>query len=102
MAININNLNNNNQVNHNKQTQAKQQSEQAISQGSQVKSTRQDYVSITPQAQQLNELQKKAADGPAINQKKIDELKKAISSGEYKVHPEKLAANMANLELDLL
>ncbi|PKI14785.1 flagellar biosynthesis anti-sigma factor FlgM [Colwellia sp. 12G3] len=102
MAININNLNASNQVKHTQQNQIKQQSAQTASSNAQVKSSGQDSVSITPQAKQLNELQKKAADAPVINQKKIDELKKAISAGEYKVNPEKLAANIANFEFKLV
>ncbi|MBU2891877.1 flagellar biosynthesis anti-sigma factor FlgM [Colwellia sp. D2M02] len=102
MAININNLSNNNQVTQNKQAQVKQQSAQVATSNAQPKSPNQDSVSITPQAKQLHELQKKASDGPAVDQKKIDELKKAISSGEYKVDPEKLAASIAKFEFELI
>ncbi|ALO34255.1 flagellar biosynthesis anti-sigma factor FlgM [Colwellia sp. MT41] len=102
MVININSLNTNNQVKHTQQQQVKQQSAQTASNSAQVKSAGQDSVSITPQAKQLNELQKKAADAPVINQKKIDELKKAISAGDYKINPEKLAANIANFEFNLI
>ncbi len=101
MAININNLNANNQVQQTQQKQIQQQSTQTASSNAQVKNAGQDSVSITPQAKQLSELQKKAQDGPVVNQKKIDELKKAISSGEYKVNPEKLAASIANFEFKL-
>ena len=93
MAININNLNSSNQVQQTQQKQVKQQTTQTASTNAQVKNTGQDSVSITPQAKQLNELQKKAADAPVINQQKVDELKKASISGEYKVNPEKLAAS---------
>lgn len=102
MAININNLNSNNQVQQNQQAQVKQQTAQTASTNNQVKTASQDSVSITPQAKQLNELQKKASDGPEVNQKKIDELKKAINAGEYKVDPEKLAASIARFEFDLV
>ncbi len=102
MALNINNLNNNNQVKQN--TEQQNQIKKQVAQNSnmeQVKAARQDSVSLTPQAKQLTELQKKAADAPILNQKKIDELKKAISSGEYKVDPEKLAKNIANFEFNI-
>ena len=102
MAININNLNANTQVQQNQQKQVKQQSAQTVSSNTQVKNAGQDSVSITPQAKRLNELQKKAADAPVINQKKIDELKKAIISGEYKINPEKLAASIADFEFKLI
>jgi len=106
MAININNLNSNSQVQQNQQAQVKQELTQSALQSgnnkTQVKSASQDSVSITPQAKQLNELQKKASDGPAISQKKIDELKKAINDGDYKVDAEKLAASIANFEFKLV
>lgn len=102
MTINTNNLNANNQVKQTQQQQVKPQSTQTASSNAQVKSAGQDSVSITPQAKQLNELQKKATDAPVINQKKIDELKKAISAGDYKINPEKLAASLANFEFKLI
>ena len=106
MAININNLNSNNQVQQKQQTQVKQEltqsTHQAESNKAQVRSASQDSVSITPQAKQLNELQKKATDGPGISQQKIDELKKAINDGDYKIDAEKLAASIANFEFKLV
>jgi len=99
--MNINNLNGINQAKYT-QNQIKQQSAQTASTNTQVKNSGQDSVSITPQAKQLNELQKKVADAPVINQKKIDELKKAISSGDYKINPEKLAASIVNFEFKLI
>lgn len=101
MAINISNLNSSNQVQQSQQ-KLQQQSTQSASADAKVKNSGQDVVSITPQAKQLNELQKKAADAPFINQKKIDELKKAITAGDYKVNPEKLAASIANFEFKLV
>ncbi|TPH17121.1 flagellar biosynthesis anti-sigma factor FlgM [Litorilituus lipolyticus] len=102
MAININNLNNVTQVQQNQKAQVKQQASESANTQSQVRTVGKDSVSITPQAKQLNELQKKSSEGPGIDQKKIDELKKAISSGEYKVDPEKLAASIADFEFKLL
>lgn len=105
MTININNLNSS-QVQQKQQAQAKQELTQSTNQTgnskAQVKSAAQDSVSITPQAKQLNELQKKATEGPGISQKKIDELKKAINDGDYKINPEKLAASIANFEFTLV
>ena len=102
MALNINNLNGSNQVKQKieQQNQVKQQNVQQ-SGAEQTKAVRQDSVSLTPQAQQMSELQKKAADAPVVDQKKIEQLKKAISSGEYKIDPEKLAANIANFEFNI-
>jgi negative regulator of flagellin synthesis FlgM len=100
MTININNLNNQAQINQNNQTQVKQNATQTTS-DAQVKHVARDSVSLTPQAQQFKELQKKSADGPVIDQKKIEELKKTIAAGEYKIDPQKLAASMAKFEFTL-
>jgi len=102
MVININNLNNNNQVHQNKNADVKQQTAETANTKAHQSQVSRDSVSLTPQAKQLAELQKKAADAPVINQKRIDELKKAITSGEYKINPEKLAASIANFEFDLI
>ena len=102
MAMNINNLNNQTQVNQNKQTEVKQQAVQTANNSAQVKHVARDSVSLTPQAQQFKELQKKAASAPVIDQKKVADLKSAIMSGEYKVDAEKLMKNMLAYEFDLL
>ena len=103
MAININNLSNNNQVKQklDQQVQVKQQASQNAGSSEQIKSAGQDSVSLTPQAQQLNELRKKANEAPAIDQKKIEQLKKAIADGDYKINPEKLAASIIDFEIKL-
>jgi len=103
MAININNLNSANAINKQQleqQNQVKQESSQHAVKSTQIRSA-QDSVSITPQAQQLNQLHKKANDAPAIDQKKIEQIKKAIVSGEYKIDPEKLAENIAGFEFNI-
>ena len=103
MAININNLGNNNPIKQKteQQVQVKQQATQTSVNVEQSKSAGQDSVSITPQAKQMAELQKKASDGPMIDQKKIEQLKQAIASGSYKIDPEKLAASIAGFEFKL-
>ncbi|HCH70867.1 MAG TPA: flagellar biosynthesis anti-sigma factor FlgM [Colwellia sp.] len=100
MTININNLNKQAQIQQNKQTQVNQQTAQSAS--TQVKQVNQDSVSLTPQAKQISEFQKKANDAPIVDQKKVDELKKAITAGEYKVDPQKLAASIASFEFDIV
>ncbi|RCU44601.1 MULTISPECIES: flagellar biosynthesis anti-sigma factor FlgM [Corallincola] len=61
----------------------------------------QDSVSITPQAQQLAQTQKAMAKAPSVSQEKVAELRKAISEGNYKVDPDKLAKAMTKLESEL-
>jgi len=104
MAININNLNSNVQIKQKieQHNDVKQKAAQSPTDTAKTTRMSQDSVSITPQAKQLSELQKQANDAPAINQKKIEQLQKAIAAGEYKIDPEKLAASIANFEFKLL
>jgi negative regulator of flagellin synthesis FlgM len=102
MAININNLQNTPiKQKIDQQAQVKQQANQNSVSAQQNNLASRDSVSITPQAKQLDELQKKAQEAPVINQQKIEQLKKAIASGEYKINPERLAASIANFEFKL-
>ncbi|AMJ94663.1 flagellar biosynthesis anti-sigma factor FlgM [Alteromonas stellipolaris] len=100
----INNVNNglpktpvdNTKISQQNQTQQSQQ--QATSNSASVaQAPRQDSVSLTQSAQQLNQVQKKGSEAP-VNQEKVDRLKKAVSSGEYRVNPEVLANKIAKLE----
>jgi negative regulator of flagellin synthesis FlgM len=103
MAMNINNLSSNVQVKQKveQHNDVKQKTVQTTSSTQQATRSSQDSVSITPQAKQLSELQKQASDAPVVNQKKIEQLQKAIAAGEYKINPEKLAASIANFEFKL-
>lgn len=103
----INNVNNNgvpktpldnSKVNQQGQNQVAQQ--QAASKTAAAPAPRQDSVSLTQSAQQLNQVQKKGTEAP-VNQEKVDKLKKAIQSGEYKVNPEVLATKIARLESEI-
>jgi negative regulator of flagellin synthesis FlgM len=58
---------------------------------------RQDSVSLTSSAQQMSQVQKKSTEAP-VNQEKVDQLKKAVADGEYKINPEVLAQKIAKLE----
>ena len=60
-----------------------------------------DSVSITFQAQQVQGAQSNLSQLPEMDMAKIDAIKLAISEGHYKVDPEKLAKNIANLESEL-
>ncbi len=106
----INNVNNglpkapvdNNKVNTQQQTQQNQSAakQAATAQAQATAAPRQDSVSLTQSAQQLSQVQKKSADAP-VNQEKVDKLKKAIQSGEYKVDPQSLAKKIARLESEI-
>ncbi|WP_078061873.1 flagellar biosynthesis anti-sigma factor FlgM [Catenovulum maritimum] len=97
MAININNLNNqvgNTAADAQKTAQNQQTANQSAQNAQQTSAPRQDSVSLTQTAQNLNNLTKKASNASGFDQEKVDKIKKAIESGEYKVNSEKLAANI--------
>ena len=104
MSLNINGANKNAALNQlqNQAKDVKQNASQAASHAGKTAQPKADSLSLTPQAQQLSELQKKANDAPVIDQKKIEKLQKAIASGDYKIDPEKLAASIAKFEFDLV
>jgi negative regulator of flagellin synthesis FlgM len=62
---------------------------------------RQDSVSLTSQAQQFTKAQEKASNSSGIDQKKVDEIKQAISEGKYKVNVEQLARRIVQFEGEL-
>ncbi len=62
---------------------------------------RQDSVSLTRQAQQFTKAQEKASGSSGIDQKKVDEIKQAISEGKYKVNVEQLARRIVQFEGEL-
>lgn len=103
MSINVNNNIPKPQIDGQKlQQQQNQSTAQAnAQQAQQTAAPRQDSVSLTQSAQQLTQLQKKNNDSPTINQEKVEKLKKAIESGEYKINPERLAQNIAKFESEL-
>jgi negative regulator of flagellin synthesis FlgM len=65
------------------------------------KSVAKDSVALTPQANQLKELQRKIGDSEAFDKKKVEEIKKAIADGEYKIDYERLASKLAAFEFEL-
>jgi negative regulator of flagellin synthesis FlgM len=84
------------QLEQNKQDAVKQSG-----QDTQAKSAAKDSVALTPQANQLKELQKRIGDTEAFDRKKVDEIKKAISEGNYKIDYDSLASKLAAFEFDL-
>ena len=80
----------------------KQQSaQQSVATQAQNKPEAKDSVSLTQQAQQLLKIREKLNNTSSVNQEKVDNIRKAIAAGEYKVDPDKLAANLAKFEGDL-
>lgn len=106
----VNNINNNG-VGGNKAAiyqQKNQQLEQTkldvtnqSAQSDKVKNVNKDSVALTPQATQLKELQKRISESDAFDKKKVDDIKKAISSGEYEINYDRLATKLAEFEFEL-
>lgn len=85
-----------------KTEQVKQQNVQQQAQtAAQAKPEAKDSVSLTQQAQQLHNIREKLNNTSSVNQEKVESIRKAIAAGEYKVDPDKLAANLAKFEGDL-
>jgi len=53
-----------------------------------------DRTTLTSTQQSVSALVSKAMSSPEIRQEKIDSLKQAVESGNYKLDPEKIAASM--------
>ncbi len=101
MAININNLGNNNLATakqaEQQKNQATQQNNQQQAQAAKTQAPRADSVSLTS-TQQMSSAQDKANKSSGFDQKKVDEIKKAIGDGSYKVDANRLAANLISSE----
>lgn len=99
MAINNINSGVNNAQLTNKQ-QVDQQSRPAQNQSS-MSAPRQDAVSLTPQAQQLNQLQRRAESNSGVDEGKVERIKQALAAGDYAIDAERLAARIASFEADM-
>jgi len=63
-------------------------------------STQGDTVSITDMAGRLRSLEQKLANQSEVDQSHVNEVRDAISRGEYKVNPERVADKMMDFEAD--
>lgn len=98
----INNVNSG--VTNNSQVTSKQfDTQQSRSAQSQPATTapRQDAVSLTPQAQQLSQLQRRAENNSGVDEQKVARIKEALAAGDYAIDAERLAANIATFEADM-
>lgn len=83
-----------------KQQQTEQQGRPAQTQ-SNPSAPRQDAVSLTPQAQQLNQLQRRAESDTGIDEAKVERIKEALAAGDYAIDAERLAARISSFEADM-
>lgn len=60
-----------------------------------------DAVSLTPQSQQLREVESKLAETPAFDAARVAELRKAIERGDYRVDSRRLAGKLLDFEREL-
>ncbi len=81
--------------------QSKQEVVKQSGQESNAKAASKDSVALTPQANQLKELQKRIGDSEAFDRKKVDDIKKAITEGNYQINYDSLASKLAKFEFDL-
>ena len=66
-----------------------------------VKTVNKDSVALTPQANQLKELQKRIGDSEAFDSKKVNDIKQALTNGQYSINYDRLASKLAAFEFEL-
>lgn len=99
MAINnINNLANSRLQNAGSSVTSKSTTS---AEGNRAATVKTDSVSLTSEAQQLQQMQKSLNTASTGNESRIESLKKAVASGEYKVNSEAVARKMFSFETDL-
>ena len=70
------------------------------SQGSNSSASQTDTVSLTDMASRLHSLEKKLASQPDVDQAHVNRVRDAISRGEYRVDPDRVADKMMDFESD--
>jgi len=55
-----------------------------------------DQVNISKEAKDIKKMQKSLQEKPDIRRKKVEEIKKQVSNGTYKVNPEKIAEKIVS------
>ncbi len=105
MAINFNNIGPN-QVKTDGSPKAldqalKENSSASSSAPSPATGNERESVRFSDTAQQLSSLSQSIRDSAAIDQDRVESIRKAISEGQYHIDPARLASNIVNLELDL-
>jgi len=59
-----------------------------------------DTVSLTDMASRLKSMESKLETQPAIDQSRVDKVRDAISRGEFRIDPERVADKMMDFEAD--
>ena len=99
----INNINNlaNNRLQNSGSSQGVATKSATSSESSRATTVKSDSVSLTSEAQQLQQMQKTLTTASTGNESRGESLKKAVASGEYKVNSEAVARKMFSFEADL-
>ncbi|HMA60796.1 MAG TPA: flagellar biosynthesis anti-sigma factor FlgM [Halanaerobiales bacterium] len=87
---------NNNDINMNKIMKAYQNMNQNKNKQVEQKKRTSDQVNISKEAKDIKKMQKSLQEKPDIRRKKVEEIKKQVSNGTYKVNPEKIAEKIVS------
>jgi len=60
-----------------------------------------DRVNLSTGAKDLQNIESRLKDFPEVNQERVSHIKQALRDGSYSVDPARLAAKIAQFELDL-
>jgi negative regulator of flagellin synthesis FlgM len=61
-----------------------------------------DQVSLTPEAQQLRNLEQQIAAHPVVDTHKVNAVKEALANGSYEINSDRIAGKMMSLERALV
>ncbi|MDF2401816.1 flagellar biosynthesis anti-sigma factor FlgM [Aeromonas sp. 5HA1] len=99
----INNINNlaNNRLQNTGNSQGANTKQATSSPDNRAATVKTDSVSLTNEAQQLQQMQKNLNSASTGNESRVESLKKAVASGEYQVNSEAVAKKMFSFESTL-
>ncbi|WP_429044412.1 flagellar biosynthesis anti-sigma factor FlgM [Aeromonas hydrophila] len=99
----INNINNlaNNRLQNTGSSQGANTKPATSSPDNRAATVKTDSVSLTSEAQQLQQMQKNLNSASTGNESRVESLKKAVANGEYQVNSEAVAKKMFSLESNL-
>lgn len=99
----INNINNlaNNRLQNTGSSQVANTKSATSSPDNRAATVKTDSVSLTSEAQQLQQMQKNLNSASTGNESRVESLKKAVANGEYQVNSEAVAKKMFSFESNL-
>ncbi|MGL6487897.1 flagellar biosynthesis anti-sigma factor FlgM [Aeromonas hydrophila] len=99
----INNINNlaNNRLQNTGSSQGANTKPATSSPDNRAATIKTDSVSLTSEAQQLQQMQKNLNSASTGNESRVESLKKAVANGEYQVNSEAVAKKMFSFESNL-